>query len=223
MAGVLPFLAQGDVRLPVATFMNKLNALDAGDAFDTEIARAMIRSKELVPVVPAGNSCAVATPEVIKEKCTAVDSHFLASGTLSQLNLQENAINSLDVGTIKMVIEQSVSIVRLKDLIGPITINMDTWAGGAAIDLVRADKDGYVHALCLMLLWSDDGDAETKTALTTLCTDLTFKFEKMGQGVGHFLNACVWVVAILDRLGTKPMIAVAIWDRRAMSRCVLFV
>ena len=203
----LPFLSQGDVRLPAVMFHEKLMQVVAGDSFAAEIERSYLHVNATIPKVASGKSCALATTDVIKERCVNADSHFSASGTLSQLNLRVNAISSLDVGTIKMVIEQSTSINRLHELIGPIVINIDACTGAEFLDLVRADKDGYVQALCLIILWCAD-DANLAAALSSLATDLTFKFQKLGQGLGLLLK-CMCMGRSYIHVG----------DKRSVDRC----
>ena len=94
------------------------------------------------------------------------------------------------MGTIKMVMDQATSTNRLRELIGPITINIDTWSESEFTQLIRADKDGYVQALCLLIFWSSDDEA-LSTALSSLATDLIFKFQKLGQGLGQLFSV-IW-------------------------------
>ena len=180
-------LVAGDVRLPLDIYQKRLTQTVADDAFDTELQRAIIHVNGTIPKLASGKSCSTSTVEVIKERCSMPDSHFLASGTLSQLDLNVNAISSVDVATVKMVMEQATSTKRLHELIGAITINIDTWGSSEFTQLVRADKDGYVQALCLIILWSSEDETVSKE-LSSLATDLTFKFQKLGSGLGFLLK-----------------------------------
>ena len=172
----------------------------ADDTIDQEILTAIAHVEATVPYAAKGKSCAVATADAIKEKCVDVVSHFSASGSLNQLDLKARAISSLDVATIKMVLEQAGSVHRLHELIGPIAINVDTWAGSELKGLIRADKDGYVHGLCLILLWVSQTDKAIAEPLVSMATDLEFKFQKLGSGLGLLLN-CMWGVSDLGSLG----------------------
>ena len=180
-------LVAGDVRLPSDIYQKRLTEAVAGDAFDTEFQRAIIHVNGTIPKLALGKSCGTSTVSVIKERCSMPDSHFLASGTLSQLDLNANAISSVDVATVKMVMEQATSTKRLHELIGAITINIDTWSSSEFTQLVRADNDGYVQALCLIILWSSEDETVSKE-LSSLATDLTFKFQKLGSGLGFLLK-----------------------------------
>ena len=184
----LPSLPAGDVRLPSDMFQAKLRHAVADD-FVTELKKATLHVNGAIPKEASGKSCPTSTAEAIKEKCQTAEANFSSSGTLSQLNLDANAISSLDVGTIRMVMDNATSINRLQELIGPITINIDSWTGSELIQLVRADKDGYVQALCLIILWCSD-DTDLSKSLESLATDLVFKFQKLGQGLG-FLSKCM--------------------------------
>ena len=182
----LPGLVVADVRLPSDHFQAKLDKIMADDVFDTELQKASIHINGAIPKAASGKSCGITIVEVIKEHCNTSDS-YSASGTLSQLDLKANAISSLDTGTIKMVMDQATNTNRLRELIGPITTNIDTWSGSEFTQLIRADKDGYVQALCLIIFWSSDDEA-LSTALSSLATDLIFKFQKLGQGLGQLLK-----------------------------------
>ena len=182
-----PVLSQGDVRLPSEVYHQKLMRAVADDTFGTEIEKAILHVYGAIPKEASGKSCGLSTAAVIKAHCVSADSHFSSSGTLSQLNLRSNAISTLDVGTIRMVIEQATSTNRLHDLVGAIVINVDAWSGAEFAELDRADKDGIVYALCLIILWSAE-DAALSATLKTLATDLTFKFQKLGQGLGLLLK-----------------------------------
>lgn len=185
------FLAPGDVRLQSDMFQDKLTQIMADDAFDTELQKAILHINGAIPKLASGVSCATSSVDVIKQRCSTPDSHFSASGTLSQLDLSANAISSLDTATVLMVMEQATSTKRLHELIGPITVNVDTWSGSEFTQLNRADKDGYVQALCLIILWSSEDEALSKT-LESLATDLTFKFQKLGNGPGFLSKLHVY-------------------------------
>ena len=188
----LPFLAPGDAHPPSDTFQTKLHEAMAANAFDTELQKAFIYVNEAIPKSAVGRSCGISTAEVIKGHCDTPDSHFSASGTLSQLDLGVNAISSLDVGTIKMVMEQATNKNRLLEMMGPVTINIDAWSGSEFTQLKRADKDGYVQAFCLIIFWSQHDEALSKV-LSSSATDLIFKFQKLGQGLGLLFKMHVYV------------------------------
>jgi hypothetical protein len=181
----LPFIAQGDVHLPSDMLQEKLNQVMADDKFGIEFEKAALHVEATIPKEAAGISCNLVTAEEIKNKCQLPDASVMVSGTLSQLALRENAISTLDVGTIKLVMEQATSVTRVKEMMGVIAINIDSWANLDFKDLARADKDGFVIALCLIIFWCDsDGNADISAALKSMATDLTFKFQKLGQGMG---------------------------------------
>ena len=204
----LIFIAQDDVRLPTDVFVEKITKIVADDAFEAELSMAYKHVEAMVPYEAAGLSCAIATAELIKDKCGDPDSSYLASASLNQLSLRADAISSLDIATIKMVMDQAVSVKRLHELIGPITINIDSWEGTEFKELVRADKDGYVQALCLILLWTA-GDGQHADPMVAMAQDLTFKFQKLGSGLGLPFFPCKRsgiAVTIRDRRGMLPVL-----------------
>ncbi len=78
----------------------------------------------------------------------------MISGTLSHLDLACAAISSsTDVARIRHVVQEAVNVNDLHSKkIGTIIVNMSTWGGKAADQkLQRANKDGEVAALCLLL------------------------------------------------------------------------
>ncbi len=206
-----PTLTSGDVRLPAKMYQDKLEEVLIAGGLQCEIDDAIQFVTVNVPKTAAGNRCGLATVDEIKTRCVMPDDHFSASGSLSQLDLRSNAINLVDVGYIQMVIDQASSMRCLRELIGPIAINVDTWSGADFADLKRGDNDGVVQALCLMIYWCQS-DTEALDALIAFATDLTFKFQKMGKGLWLlFSNDCVWFICLWWVVSDQP-IAVAILD-----------
>ena len=206
-----PTLTFGDVLLPAKMYQDKLEEVLIAGGLQCAIDDAMKFVTDKVPNTAAGKRCALATPSEIKSRCVLPADHFSASGTLSQLNLRSMAINLVDVGCIKMVIDQSSSMRCLDELVGPIAINVDTWTGADFTGLMRGDNDGVVQALCLMIYWCEPG-AEAFDALIPFASDLTFKFQKMGTGLWLlFSNECVWFICLWWVVSDQP-IAVAILD-----------
>ena len=181
-----PTLTSGDVRLPAKMYQDTLEEALIVCGLQCALEDAMKFVTANVPKKAAGKRRGLATVDEIKSRCVMPDDHFSASGSLSQLDLRSNAINLVDVGYIQMVIDQASSMRCLRELIGPIAINVDTWSGSEFVDLMRGDNDGVVHALCLIIYWCQTESHTATAALDVLipfATDLTFKFQKMGKGL----------------------------------------
>ena len=81
--------------------------------------------------------------------------------------------------------ESNSSVHDLEKAIGQIIVNMSQWGNGKIEDMVRANKDAEVDALCLLLWWAKDTQEEAPDvflALRETCTDLVFDGQKLDTG-----------------------------------------
>ena len=107
-----------------------------------------------VAVDAAGLSIAKLEPTDIVTKL-ADTNHVQTSGTLSQLDLAENCLKTMDVAQIALLLREICS-TTFKPLIGAIIINASVWSATTFTDLRRANHDAEVHALCLISVLGDE-------------------------------------------------------------------
>ena len=129
--------------------------------------------------VPKGRRCCIIDPADIKQRCMIRD--CLAAGTLSQMDLNAQAVLVIDVSSIRILIAGANSVFDLPTFVGQVIINVDTWTSNTATSLCRADKDGFVMALCLLIYWHKD-DPLTLAALIDYASDMAFMFISLGTG-----------------------------------------
>jgi hypothetical protein len=104
------------------------------------------------------------------------------SACLNQLDLMHRAIKSSgDAGTVMHILETSGNVAQLRNNIGPIPINVDTWVADDASQLQRVGKDAEIDALVLLAYWTKD-DASLIAEMTALCNDLVFAGAPYGTG-----------------------------------------
>jgi len=187
----LLILAPGDVRLDTGKLKGLFTDLVGAAGLANEIQMAYEHVQRHIPTQALGKSCACTDVNTIRAKCADPLANFLTSGTLSQLDLQANAISTLDYGAMQSVMGLAVSVKRLHGLIGPISINADAWGGDEMTNLQRAEKDAIVMGLSLIIYWMRD-DLVISEALKDIATDLTFKFQKLGTGPVGPPTIAIW-------------------------------
>ena len=139
-----------------------------------------------VTIVPKGRRCCIIDPADIKQRCMIRD--CLAAGTLSQMDLNAQANPFVDVSSIRVLVAGAKSVFDIPTFVGQVMINVDTWASDTATCLCRADKDGFVMAVCLLIYWHKD-DPPTFDALSDYASDMAFMFISLGTGhVMMYLN-----------------------------------
>ena len=112
----------------------------------------------------------------------------LAAGTLSQMDLDAHDNPFIDVSSIRVLIAGVKTVSDIPTFVGQVIINVDTWTSDTATGLCRADKDGFVMAVCLLIYWHKD-DPSTLDALIDYASDMAFMFISLGTGhVMMYLN-----------------------------------
>ena len=70
---------------------------------------------------------------------------------------------------------------ELREQVGSIIVNRDTWVDDTTTGLQRCDKDAEVDALCLLMYWHKDNE-EVMLELDKLSADLVFDCRSWGTG-----------------------------------------
>ncbi len=120
----------------------------------------------------------------------------LASGSLSMLDLGNNAVGTYDTGRMQWLLAEHSSVLALKSGIGSIPINYDQ--GITAGSLVRLNKDAEVHALCLLVYWLQS------PGILVCARDLTF--ELMHGGLGSHARTATLQLINADEAKRKVML-----------------
>ena len=155
--------------------VNRVDKLLIEHKLDAEIAQAFSYAQEHVPKEPLG----VTVP--LRKDHTSLSEGLLISGTLSQLDLSCPAIQGgTDVARIRHVLMEGIDLKDLRALIGTIIVNTSTVGG----NLQRANKDGEVAALCLLIFWQSTAavDPDTSKRLMDTACDLSFECQSCGSG-----------------------------------------
>ena len=157
---------------------------DCGDKF-----LSLVKSDMVMPALKEAYAYAktVVSPEPLlisgpphnkaslKEKMSDGDGHVTASSTLIDLNLEADALTTLDVARIQWMMTHHAHARAFKDGIGVITVNWDTVdANGSSAQ--RLDKDAEIQALCLLIFWTQ------AKAFVDVAADLVFKYVHGGLG-----------------------------------------
>ena len=160
------------------------NGLDAmvkklikDDTLATTLAQAYAYAKTKVSAEPKHISAPFHTPSSIKEHMDRdANGSILASATLLNFSIEVDAISTYDVARILWMLTSHDDARSFKDAIGPITVNYDSvdenCRGGS-----RLDKDAEIHALCLLIMWT-----EGAKPFVELAADLVVKFVHAGTG-----------------------------------------
>ena len=150
------------------------------NGLNVELQAAFTHVRKLGHIPPIGKRAAFRNYENVK--INSQSGSVLFGGSLSQLALQLRAIPTLDVGKLGYIIKNAVTDASLKDLMEPITVNIDA---GNASNYVRVDKDAEVDGLCLLMHWCSD-DAQLSERLKAVAADLVFDGRRMGDGTKVF-------------------------------------
>ena len=164
-------------RVPLpADCAEKLMSLGKSDALMATLSEAYTYTKTVVSPTPLLISGPAHTKASLKEKMSAdADGSVTASGTLMDLNLEVDAVTTLDVARIQWLMTHHADARAFKDAIGLITVNWDT-ADANGSSLQRLDKDAEIQALCLLIFWTK------AQAFIDAAADLVFKYVHGGQG-----------------------------------------
>ena len=168
----------------------KLMQLIMNDRLHSEVQSAVEFVKTRVPMTPKGKQVGARTLADIRDQLTELDSTTIASGSLTALQLEVNAVGTLDAGRIHYLMTAADTTAELRKLIGTIVINGDLLPpaapdvpdgeGGRVVDqplnLSRLNKDAEVHTLCLLIYWTKS------QALIDLASDLVFEYVHGGIG-----------------------------------------
>ena len=151
------------------------------DRLECELASALDYVKQNVVPIPAGKTVGKRTVDEITLQMSDPNGSVIASGALTQIALETNAVGTIDAGRIHHLLTTADTLAELKELIGPIVINGDlllpsTENSDLNQPLTRLNKDAEVHALCLLIFWTK------MQALVKLATDLLFQYTHGGVG-----------------------------------------
>ena len=188
--------------------VKRLEQLLKDKTLEKEIAQAFEFVKGNVSWVPLGMTVPLRTGE----SGTQSDGAML-SGTLSQLDLPRAAITAgVDVAKIRHVLMESINIKELRTQIGNIIVNTstETMADGK---LQRANKDGEVTALSLLILWSSEDLADpqvTMNRLTEMACDLVYECHACGSG-SSFESRKLQIVEVDER--KRNVIGMSAWRK----------
>ena len=165
------------VSIPAADYGAKaLDHVLAGTLSD-EIAKAVEYVKKNVDKDPRGIACPTRSPEQIRTLMTASpDGSIMASGSLRMMVVEGNAVNTLDAARIKRMLNECDTLAAFKKAIGPIKINFDTSDHSDIARSDRLNKDGEIHALCLLIYWMKNEH------VTAAGADLIFEYTHGGVG-----------------------------------------
>ena len=164
-------------RVPLpADCAEKLTNLVKSDALMATLSEAYTYTKTVVSPTPLLISGPAHTKASLKEKMSAdADGSVTASGTLMDLNLEVDAVTTLDVARIQWMMTHHAHVRAFKDGIGVITVNWDT-ADANGSSAHRLDKDAEIQALCLLIFWTQ------AKAFVDVAADLVFKYVHGGLG-----------------------------------------
>ena len=123
-----------------------------------------------------GAECPLRKTTDIKELLENGTKGVLCAGSLSALSLSATAVSTIDTGRISFLFANYHTLKTLKDMVGTIIINASVWDGNSYEQLIRADKDADVQAMCLVAYWCKD------PRVSDVFADITFEFRYHGIG-----------------------------------------
>ena len=165
-----------DMALPIDS-AQKFKKMVQDDTMAAALQEAYSYVKTKALTAPLLISGPVHTKESIREKMSAdAKGSVTASSTLMDMNLDADAVATLDVARIQWVLANHTTVHALKGCIGTITVNWDS-ADELGKSVQRLDKDAEIQALCLLILWTDG-----HKALLDVAADLVFKYVHAGLG-----------------------------------------
>ena len=164
-------------RIPLPTDGGeKLMNLVKSDALMATLKEAYTYAKTVVSPTPLMISGPSHTKTSLKEKMSAdADGSVTASSSLTDLNLECDAVSTLDVVRIKWMLTHHADVRAFKKGIGTITVNWDTVDANISSGQ-RLDKDAEIQALCLLIFWTKS------QAFLDVAADLVFEYVHAGQG-----------------------------------------
>ena len=164
-----------NIALPADCGMKPME-LVKNESLMTTLKDAYTYVKNVVPITPLYVSGPPHTKASLKEKMDkGDDGSVTASGTLIDLNLDVDAVSTLDVARIQWMLTQHTHARPFKDAIGLITVNWDTTDSNCSQGQ-RLDKDAEIQALCLLIYWTKS------KAFIDMAADLVIKYVHAGLG-----------------------------------------
>ena len=155
-----------------ARFLGVVNA----DALADELAASIAWVRENVPKTPVGAACPLRKPTDIKQLLDKGTEGVLSAGNLSASSLSASAVATIDTGRISLLLTNYRMLKSFKAMVGKVIINASVWDGKSYEELIRADKDAEVQAMCLVAYWCKIPQVSEAFA------DLTFEFRYNGTG-----------------------------------------
>ena len=130
----------------------------------------------------------------------------VTSGSLSMIQLEASAVNTLGTARIRHVLTSSETLAELKTSLGQISINADV--SDISKNVRRLDKDAEVQALCLLIYWMRDRTVASAAA------DLVFVYVHGGRASHHTTSSMKLIDA---EEGSREVIGLSGW-----RRCIMF-
>ena len=153
---------------------DKFLSLVKSDMVMPTLKEAYAYTKTVVSPEPLLISGPPHTKASLKEKMSDGDASVTASSTLIDLNIESDAVTTLDVARIKWMLTHHAHARAFKDGIGTITVNWDTVDVNGSSGQ-RLDKDAEVQALCLLIYWTKS------EVFVKIAADLVFTYVHAGQ------------------------------------------
>ena len=122
-----------------------------------------------------GLTAAARSPEDCK-KLASAGGTCIASSSLTALQLQAEALETLDTGKIFHTLTGCTTVGDIVHHVGTVLVNTSGWDGAEFTNLQRLSKDAEIQTLCLVLMWS------TSAQLAEASADLVFEFRDCGLG-----------------------------------------
>ena len=118
--------------------------------------------------------------------------------TLIDLNVEVDAVTTLDMACIHWLIMEHKDVRSLKDSIGVITANWDTTDENGSQGQ-HLDKDTEVQTLCLLIFWTK------AQAFTDIASDLVIRYVHGGLGS----NSKAYTLRLINKEEAKHKVRVA--------------
>ena len=181
MAAPLPSWVQAQEPFN-AGWSAKYQQLLSNDKINCEMATAYGYVQSLSMMKPAGITVAIRPLAEVKKLLTADNPEgVMFSGALTELILAERAVSAIDAGRMAYILDAATTPAALKNLMGPIIVDVDRGTQG----FKRANQDAEVDSLCLLMHWNK-GSPDHKKVLDAIAADLTFQGRHMKTGSKTF-------------------------------------
>ena len=167
------------VKLPTDS-VDKFKRLVISGNLSAEVHQAYKYVQSLPAMVPAGITVAARNFVDVQKLIGDNPEGIMFSGSLSQLSVEDRALSTIDYGRIGFIIESAATDAQLKSLMGVIMVNIAEGVKEAS-NLLRANKDAEVDALCLIMSWNSRNEQILKR-LTAIAADLVFLGRRLGAG-----------------------------------------